>query len=567
MSGRFLPFAFLMGFSILFCCVLIFGYIVTVNLGRRMIIKQNFRTFPVVFSFIFIIAFCFNDAFAQYVRKETFATEKQRRIKYELDDWVSYMKTRNISSVAMGTDYIYFATMDGGIQRYDYFGDQWDYPFTTSSGLPDNRVMEVAFDKNTSFLWAVTQKGRAIFDPSAKEWLRESEADYWPYEFPGVPVINAGDPIQQNIFYPRQFLDQLPTFFANSPYTIINDWVLMDDHFREFNISGFIKDYKERVWFVVDNFGVGMGDLFLARADFYQMGLPGITPIDLKFQNDNLWIGGKDRNTDRPGIALWPKGEIGWRYFESRWISHLPNDNVNDILVEGDSVWFATEYGVSLYDIGKDKWKNFSLKENLSSNLVLDVEELGDYVYAATDQGLSQINRLTGGVKSVNKDQFLNLRINQLAVQKDTLWAATDRGIFRFISQLGQWQFVPSKAAIRDFTITAVFNFENEVWFASNDGIMWLDLKTDTWESYPQIAMEILPPYQDIQVNEKSVWVATPSGLLKYDKIDKFWKLFTVEDGLLDNNCHRILLDGDHLWVTTDLGITRFYWDNPNRID
>jgi len=528
---------------------------------------KNSRALPVVFSFILVAAFIADDVWSQYVRKETFTTEKQRRAKYELDDWASYMKIRKISSVATGTDYIYFATLDGGIMRYDYFDDQWDYPFTTSNGLPDNRVLEVVFDKNTSFLWAATQKGIAIFDPSAKEWLRETEADFWPYRYPDKPVINEGDPIEQNIFYPRQFLAQLPTFFANSPYTIINDWVLMDDHFREFSISGFIKDYKERVWFVVDNFGMGMGDLFFSRADFYEMGLPDITPMDIEFQHNDLWIGGIDRKTDRPGIALWPNGEIGWQYFEARWISRLPNDNVNDILVDGDSVWFATEYGVSLYDVGKNKWKNFSLKESLISNLVLDVERLGNYVYAATDQGLSRINRLTGGVKSINKDQFLNLRINQLAVQKDTLWAATDRGIFRFVSQLNQWQFVPAKAAIQDFTVTAVSNYENEVWFATNDGIMWLNLKTDKWESYPQIAFEILPPFRDIQVNEKSVWVATPSGLLKYNKIDKFWKVFTEEDGLLDNNCHRILLDGEHLWVTTDLGITRFYWDNPNRID
>lgn len=520
-----------------------------------------FLIFPIMIAFITV------DVFPQYVRKETFATEKQRRAKYELDDWVSYMRTRDISSVAMGTDYIYFGTLDGGILRYQYFNDQWDYPFTTSNGLPDNRVSRVAFDKNTSFLWAVTQKGTAIFDPSAKEWLSESEADYWPYTFPDLPVKNAGDPIEQNIFYPRQFLNQLPTFFANSPYTIVDDWVLMDDHFREFNINGFIKDYKERVWFVVDDFGIGTGDLFFSRADFYEMGLPDIIPIDIEFQQNDLWIAGIDKKTGRPGIALWPDGEIGWQYFESRWISHLPNDNVNDILVDGDSVWFATEYGVSLYNHRKDEWKNFSLKENLSSNLVLDLEKFGNYIYAATDQGLSQINRLTGSGKSINRDQFLNLKINQLTVQKDTLWAATDRGIFRFVSRLNQWQLVPARAAIQDLMVTAVFNYRNEVWFATNDGIMWLDLKTAKWESYPQIAFEVSAPYRDIQVNEKSVWIATPSGLLKYDKVDKFWKLFTVEDGLLDNNCHRVLLEADHLWVTTDQGITHFYWDNPNRID
>jgi len=513
-----------------------------------------------------ILIFCLN-AFGQYVRRESFNTEKDRRLKYELDDWVSYLKSRRISSITVGTNYIYFGTLDGGILRYDYYGDKWDYPFTTSSGLPNNKVLNVVYDKNNSFLWAVTEDDIAIFKPADKEWLRKSEADFWPYQFPELPDLGEIGDVTQNIFYPRKYLSQLPTFFANGDYTIIDNWILMDRQFREFPITGFIKDVKQRIWFAVKDFGIGVGDLYGMRADFYQVGLPAIIPIDIAYQNNDLWIGGLARGSGRSGIALWPANEIDWRFFEERWISHLPDDNVHDILVDGDSVWFATEYGVSVYSTTKNKWSNISLKEGLISNLVLDLEVFGNFVYVATDQGISRIDRLIGRVKDINDDRFLNLRFNQLAAQKDTLWAATDRGIFRYISRLRDWEFLPSKAAIQDMDITAVFNYNNEMWFASDGGIMWLDLRTNKWESFPQLAIEISPPYRDIQVNEKSVWVATKSGLLKYDKVDKFWKLFTVEDGLLDNNCHRILLDGEYLWITTDSGITHFNWNDPNRID
>lgn len=488
-------------------------------------------------------------------------------MKYELDDWVSYLKSRQISAVTIGTDYIYFGTLDGGILRFNYFEDSWDYPFTTSNGLPDNRVLNVVFDKQTSFLWAVTESDIAIFNPASKEWLRKSEADFWPYSFPEPPSVENDEQIYQNIFYDRKFLTQLPQFFANGDYTIIDDWILMDRLFREFPIIGFLKDFKERLWFVVDGFGIGVGDLFSHRADFYEFGLPAIIPIAIQYQYYDLWIGGLDTKSGRPGIALWQDGQIGWQYFEAQWISHLPDDNVHDILVDGDSVWFATEYGLTLYDAGNDRWKNFHLKDGIISNLILDVEMLGDYVYTATDQGISRLNRLTGVVKSIKDERFLNLQFNQLAAQGDTLWAATNRGIFRLISKSDRWEFVPSKAAIQDLRTTAVSNYGEEMWFASEGGIMQLNPRTNRWESFPQIAMEILPPYRDIKVNDKSVWVATASGLLKYDKVNKFWKLFTVEDGLLDNNCHRLLLDGKYIWITTDKGITNFYWDNPERID
>lgn len=523
------------------------------------------RNFPALMVIVLVFSFFPQTIYPQYVRRESFGTERERRLKYELNDWVSYLKSRQISAATVGTDYIYFGTLDGGILRFDYFEDSWDYPFTTSSGLPDNKILNVVFDKNTSFLWAVTEDDIAIFKPAEREWLRRSEADFWPYTFPDTS--QPGQEIRQNIFYPREFLSQLPPFFANGDYTIIDDWVLMDRFFREFPITGFLKDFKERLWFVVDEFGIGVGDLFSHRADFYEFGLPAIIPVALEYQYYDLWIGGLDIRSGRPGIALWLDGQIGWQYFEARWISHLPDENVRDILVQGDSVWFATEYGLSLYDAGKNRWKNFNLKDGLISNLILDVEILGDYIYTATDQGISRINRLTGGAKPIKDNRFLNLQFNQLAAQKDTLWAATDRGIFRLVSKPDRWEFVSSKAAIQDLRMSAVTNYRDEMWFASEGGIMRLNLKTDRWESFPQIAMEILPPYRDIKVNEKSVWVATASGLLKYDKINKFWKLFTVEDGLLDNNCHRLLLDGEYIWITTDKGITNFYWDNPNRID
>ncbi|MFQ5583320.1 MAG: hypothetical protein ACE5GL_02655, partial [Calditrichia bacterium] len=323
----------------------------------------------------------------------------------------------------------------------------------------------------------------------------------------------------------------------------------------------------ERLWFIVKDFGVGVGDLFMKRADFYEAGLPAIFPRDIKYQGDDLWIGGLAREHGRPGIARWPANRLSWDYFEAKWISHLPDDNVNSILVDGDSVWFATIYGVSVYNTNKDKWKNFSLSEGLVSNTVLDLAKSGEYIFAATDQGISSISLLTKRVVPVKDKRLINLPFLRLQAYGDTLWAATIRGIFRYAPSSDKWVFLPSKAAIQDMYITAVSGWKNEMWFASNGGIMWLNLQTRKWESFPQIAFEIPTPYSDIQVNSTSVWVATSKGLLKYDKVRKYWRLFTEEDGLLDNHCHRILLDGDYLWVTTDKGITQFYWNSPDRID
>jgi ligand-binding sensor domain-containing protein len=68
-------------------------------------------------------------------------------------------------------------------------------------------------------------------------------------------------------------------------------------------------------------------------------------------------------------------------------------------------------------------------------------------------------------------------------------------------------------------------------------------------------------------VNEKNVWISSAEGLLKYDRKRLYWLMFTSEDGLLDNNCYQLLIDGDYLWIATASGISQFYWNSSDRID
>lgn len=531
-------------------------------------IRRN--AFPLCFFLLLASLSSFQTLHAQYVRREFFSDEHQRRMRYALDDWISYTTTRSFSDMTVGTNYIYFATRDGGILRYHFYEDYWDYPFTTSNGLPSNRVEQVVYDPRTAFLWAVTPNDVAIFNPASEEWIRRSENPDWIYQFPDSTIINPNTPGKER-FFGREALALLPTYFANGDYSIINDWILMDRNFQEFPIVGYLIDRYDRIWFPVDGFGIGQGSTFSQRIDFYALGMPDIFPRAIAYQKDDLWLGGigqERRNPEnRPGIALWPYDETGWEYYQARWISRLPSDNVEAILVDGDSVWFGTDYGVSLYDRGRDRWQNFFEGKGLISNEVHDLAIMNDYLYVATVFGMSRISLLTGSVEKIKDTRLINLPFHRLSVQNDTLWAGTFRGIFRLIGSTGKWEFVPSQAAIQDFDVTAVDAFEHEVWFAASGGIMWLDTRTDTWESFPQVAYDVAGPYEDIKATAKAVWVATPEGLLKYNRELKYWKLFTTQDGLLNDHCRRLLLDGDYIWIVTDGGVTEFFWNNPNRSD
>jgi|GEM_PF-2407136 len=523
--------------------------------------------FAALIRFTLILLFLAPGIFAQYVQKNSFAVERDRRTVYGINDWLSYTTASRFSSAAVGPEYLYIGTRDGGILRYHIFENYWDFPFTTSSGLPSNHIVDLIYDQTTSFLFAIMRNDVAVFDPASEEWISRSENPVWNYELPGSRDNLPNDGVPREIFRGRDDLDELPTFFANRGFQLTGDWLLVDDNFDEYPVVGYIRDRFDRIWFLVDGFGIGMGDLFSSRADFYRLGLPDIEPRALEYQYDDLWIGGiGDRSREsRPGIARWPYEGVAWDYYQERFISRLPKDDVNSILADGDSVWFATSYGVTLFDTRSNKWRNYNQNNGLVDDEVLDLAILQDYLYAGTERGISRISLQTGRLEKIKDRRINGVTFRRMAIQDDILWCATDRGIFRYVLSKNEWQFVPAGASIQDLNLTAVTTYQNEVWFAGAGGVMWYDSDEDRWQSYPQLIFETLPPYSDIAVNKESVWVASASGLLKYDREFKYWRLFTTEDGLLDNYCNQLLLDGDYIWIVTNAGLTQYYWNDPMR--
>ncbi len=355
-----------------------------------------------VFPFFFSLFFCSFTTLsvAQYVRQEEFSSEKERRTKYALDDWISYLQGKQIVSMAVGYDYIYFATLDGGILRYELYQNFWDYPFTTSNGLPSNTVLDVAYDMTNNLLWAVTPQDTCIFKPAEQEWLCQSQGSLWPFTYPARKIPENTQTIQQNIFYPSEYVNRLPHFFANGNYTLISDWRIMDEYFDEYPITGFLRDRWERIWMAIEGLGVGIGNLFSGRMDVIPFGLTSIQPRVIQFQNHDLWIGGEPlAGQGRPGIVQWHDNDGSWNYFQARRISNLPSDNVRDIEVTGDSVWFATDLGLVIYNTHRREWKTFDQRQGLFSRDVLDLLVHGGILYIGTDKGLNTLDLPSGIIK------------------------------------------------------------------------------------------------------------------------------------------------------------------------
>ncbi len=115
----------------------------------------------------------------------------------------------------------------------------------------------------------------------------------------------------------------------------------------------------------------------------------------------------------------------------SIYINKLSSANICDIEESMDSsLWVATR-NEGIFRIKKDKViKHFDTSNGLLSNVINDLQVQNGYVYAATTNGISQINIYTSTI--INKNSVNGLpsdNITNLCIFNDSIWMAIQKDI------------------------------------------------------------------------------------------------------------------------------------------
>jgi ligand-binding sensor domain-containing protein len=130
-----------------------------------------------------------------------------------------------------------------------------------------------------------------------------------------------------------------------------------------------------------------------------------------------------------------------------------------------------------------------------------------------------------------------------------------------------RWLKFTSPDGTIERAVTAISVFEDEVWFATGVGLTVYRRSSEQWQWHPFGEQIQAGHIICLKAGPKAVWAGTEAGLWKLRRQTGRWRVFTTEDGLADDRIQAILLDGAYIWLGTPGGLTRFYWDNPLRID
>jgi ligand-binding sensor domain-containing protein len=485
---------------------------------------------------------------------------------YRIDDWISYAPALNISSVDIDFDYIYFASLGGGILRFNKYDELWEFPYTTSSGLRSNVINEVVYNPEDGFLYARTPAGIDVYKPAEKFWRPSARSSMPKRRAPSEAELRGLD--KKEYRFPPLYRPSnayLPDFFTDIALTYHLDGKIFDRYNREFRLTDRIIDSWQRLWCGTDGFGPMVADMYAFRLESKTQSIPNISPRDIFMHDDIMWIGGIRSDYSLGGITRWDRKRDEWQYFEAPFISQLYKDDITSISGNEHYIAFGTSLGLVIYNSYKDSWRTLSSKHGLEGDQVLDVEVIGDTAYVGTEFGLNWVDLGSMRVYESSHTTLDHIRINQLSVVDDNVWAATRNGLYSIDIENDVIQFHASQAAAVDYNLTALEIIDNEIWIANDYGIAFWQRDKNEWYSFPDLSFS--GRIRDIGRTKNTVWFATDEGLLKFERDKNYWRLYTTTDGLISNNTFHVDPEGKSLWISTDLGITAFKWKRSGRLD
>ncbi len=487
--------------------------------------------------------------------------------RYREGDWVSFSTFRYVTSIAMDFDHVYFGTT-GGVIRYDRYEKKWDLPFTTSDGLPDNWIRNIAYDPDRNEIWVDTYAGAAMYQPVFEEWSHE-------FDFPE----DLAESDTSNI--------NLPNFFMDFGLTHLPDGQIMDSHLFEYRITDYLKGDLDDLWIGTWGLGAGLASLRHLQLKMLDFGLYDKDVKAILIDDDQMWFGGSGFFYRSQGVTRYDRKTGTWTYYFAPYTPSLVSNQVSVMEADVRFVWFGTEDGLARFDKKEDIWRSYNTFKELPDNEVSALGRDGDTLWIGTRYGLAICDLKKDSIHKVSDPLVKGIYIHSILADSHFVWVGTERGVYtldksknnwyRFstpdnilfgqVRSIAKYSDAPTDSSSEGSTPRKTYSGRDEIWFGSDMGILGYNPVTNERMAYQSKIDFPEVPVIKLVCDKRYVWVATQNGVLRLDKKLKLWTKYTTEDGLLDDFVQDVVLDGDYIWFGTPQGVTRFFWNNPRLRD
>jgi signal transduction histidine kinase/ligand-binding sensor domain-containing protein/DNA-binding NarL/FixJ family response regulator len=241
-------------------------------------------------------------------------------------------------------------------------------------------------------------------------------------------------------------------------------------------------------------------------------------------------------------------------------INSLCNNYINSIIEDKNgNIWFATNNGISKWNVKNDSWNTYYHNEKAQAQVFLSLcEDNQGRVWAGTYSSGAYVLDANTGREVAHYSQKSNrgMQISDFVfdIFKDSqgdIWIGSTQGgdIKCYLTKENRFKSYPSQPVNKFYELSP-----GKILLACTYALCLLDKQT----SSEQI---LLGEYfsHDVTASNGKSWLGTRGdGLISYDFKSKKEQKFTVKTGLPSNFISGIMKVGDYLWLGTESGLCRF---------
>ncbi|MGM0525091.1 MAG: diguanylate cyclase [Pseudomonadota bacterium] len=291
-----------------------------------------------------------------------------------------------------------------------------------------------------------------------------------------------------------------------------------------------------------------------------------------KDSNDRLWIGSLD------GLQYIETNQAVTQSLAFKFLKQqhpLNNLRIWWITESSLALWVATSQGVFRISPDLTSWKQYFIDpKNIGQNRtneVRTVKQIGDTLWAGTDQGLFYFDAEADAFEPVafsNDTAPPSLRVNDMVIGDSnaldpSLWVGASEGLYRvdteekaFIQQDGRW------AELKNIDIRSLqFDQTGTLWLGTRGQGLYQGISTYTNFYDPLAAAEAKTnpesadnPIQAVHYSDNNdLWLASSAGIYKRTAATQNWQFFAFANEHAVREVNVLFTDSqDNLWVGTN---------------
>lgn len=460
---------------------------------------------------------------------------------------VTYSDFSYVRDIAVSVGRVFFATTNG-IIIYNKYTRSWEDPLTGKYGINDKDIQQIWVDHFGDKIYAETFVELYEYDSIVQRW----------YPINSLPLIESE----------AKAINPPKVMFPPPGFNYLNDGRLVDQIGRYFSFVETIEDGSGQLWLGTWGHGAANASGSSGAINLLPFGLLQ-SRVNTIFNDDGyLWLSGAVINANRTGITVFNPVENGFEYIESGLNRDFPSVDINCLFGDGSIVYAGTEVGV--ISIDRESFQiidRLSRKDGMINENVLSIVVTGDTIFAGTAEGLNMVVTIGDSTYVTGPVQLMDDIIYDLELVDTTLWIAASSGAYRWYWTTDKLQQYQDPNLVIFSSCLAIERWKNFLWLASNDGLVKLNLKTG--ETTPFRSVTSTRDYRALAVNDTIAVTSSNLGMsiLFHANEKPFEREFTTDDGLPSSYVFDLELDGDYVWIGTDRGLTRFWWNNPSRVD